>query len=144
MLGLLGIGGGAVGLVALGSTIANTAVGAMDGVIMAFAGLLYVFGGYCGVAALRKAPGWLHFNQLFWAIQVPVISSPLASYFFATGGFLSIWLQVYPPIHGGFNFMVGSSFTINFFASSPVAFGVNVFAAAIAVYLARLGKARAA
>jgi len=41
------------------------------------------------------------------------------------------------------NFLVGSSFTINFFSSSPVVFGINIFAVVIAVYLARLGNVRA-
>lgn len=143
-LGLLGIGGAALGLFAIVMVIASRGMGAMDGVMAGVAVLLYVFGGYCGVIALRRSPGWLHMNQLFWAIQVPVLFSPLATYFFAAGGFFNVWLQVYPPVRGGVNFLLGSSFTINLFASTPVVVGINVFAAGISVYLARLPRVRAA
>ena len=144
VLGLLGIGGAALGLVALAGAIASAGIGAMDGIVAGLAALLYVFGGYCGVLALRRSLGWLHMNQLFWAIQIPVLSSPLFSYFFAAGGFFNVWVQVYPPLRGGFNFLLGSSFTINLFASTPVVVGINIFATAISVYLARLQHVRAA
>uniref|UniRef100_UPI001E587F7E hypothetical protein n=1 Tax=Pelomonas sp. KK5 TaxID=1855730 RepID=UPI001E587F7E len=143
-LGLLGIGGAALGLFALATAIASAGIGVMDGIVAGLAVLLYVFGGYCGVLALRRSHGWLHMNQLFWGIHVPVLSSPLASYFFSAGGFFNVWLQIYPPIRGAFNFLLGSSFTIDFFASVPVVIGFNAFAAAISIYLARLQHVRAA
>jgi hypothetical protein len=133
-LGVVGVGGAAWGLLALGVSFRNTELSASIVVISAMFCVLFMFGGYAGVLAIRRSRGWLHFTTLFWLIQVPVLSSPVISYAFASGGFVTLWLQLYPPIHVGTNFFLGSTFTFNLFKSGvPFAIGVNVVALGVSV-----------
>ncbi len=137
-LGVVGVGGAAWGLLALGVSFRNTQLSASSVVISALFCVLFMFGGYAGVLAIRRSRGWLHFTTLFWLIQVPVLSSPVISYAFASGGFVTAWLQLYPPIHVGTNFFLGSTFTFNLFTSGvPFAIGVNVIALAVSFLLVR-------
>ena len=69
------------------------------------------------------------------ALQIPVIGTPLLSYFFNSGVALRIWLG--PDGPGWFMFL-GSQFHINFApTSSGVLIGVNVVALALLVLLIR-------
>jgi hypothetical protein len=137
-VGLLGIGGAAWGLMAVAVAFAKGWPGLLSAALIAGMAGVFVFGAHVGVLALRRTPGWLRKNTVFWAVQVPVFSSPLVSYSLASGGFFTVWLQLYPPIKVGTNFFLGSTFTINLFSKAPVAIGANLLALAVVVYLTRV------
>ena len=136
ILGLLGIGGAAIGLVAA-ATSASSVNGGLLGllILVAMAGL-YVFGAYCGLRALQRRYGWVRLNQVLWAIQVPVLTSPLVKYSFSTGGFITAWLQFQPAFSVGGSAFLGSNVNVNLFTPGPTAIGVNLFALGISYYLA--------
>jgi hypothetical protein len=140
LLGLLGIGGAAWGLLALAATTGKLKLSFGTIFIVLVAAALFVFSAYCGVRALQRARGWLRLHQVLWAIQVPVIASPVLSYAFASGGFVTVWLQFYPPVRVGWNGFLGSSYSINLFTPGPVILGVNVLALGLALYIARLQR----
>ncbi len=104
---------------------------------------MYVFSGYCGVRTLQRRYGWVRLNQVLWAIQVPVFLSPVVSYSFSTGGFVTAWLQLYPAFRAGWNAWLGSSFTLNTFTPGPLTLGVNIFALGLSYYLARVQRSDA-
>lgn len=137
-LGLIGIGGAAWGLVGVAAVFANGWPGVLSAALIAGMASVFVFGAYVGILALRRTPGWLRKNTVFWVLQVPVFSSPLVSYALACGGFFTVWLQLYPPFRIGTNFLVGSTFTINLFFKAPVVVGANLLALAVVLYLTRL------
>jgi hypothetical protein len=140
-IGLVGIAGAAWGLLALSALVFQSGISISKLVIGALFGALYVFSGYSGVLALRRSRGWLHFNVLSWLLQVPILSSPLITYTFASGGLAIAWLQIYPPIHVGINFFLGSTFKFNLLErSDPFTLGVNLAALAITVFLIRIQK----
>jgi len=130
LLGLLGVGGAAIGFVALLLSFQHSQAkpGVAEILLHFIPAALYVLGAYAGVKALQRTPGWLRINQVFWAIQVPGLVSPLVSYMFAAGGLLTVWLQLYPPIHLGFNVQMGSAFAIKLFTPGKLVLGVNLFA----------------
>ena len=137
-LGLLGIGGAALGLVGVASAFANGWPGVIAALLAVVAASIFTLGAYAGVLALRRSPGWLRASTVFWALQVPVFMSPVLSYALASGAFVTVWLQLLPAAKIGTNFMVGSSFSITMFQKGPVMVGANVVAASIALYLYRV------
>jgi hypothetical protein len=143
VLGLLGIGGAAWGLIAIASVFAKGWPGVFSAALIIGMAGVFAFGAYAGVLALRRTPGWLRKNTVFWALQVPVFSSPLLSYSLASGAFFTVWVQLYPPIRVGTNFFFGSSFTINLLHKVPVVVGANLLALAVVLYLTRV-QARSA
>jgi len=140
-LGLAGVGGAAFGFVALAAALIGGQVSPGFGtiVVLLIGTVLYAFSAYCGVFALQRRFGWLRKNFVLWAIQVPVFTTPLLSYTFATGALLSIWVRPNPP-GAGFNYFLGSSFAIQLFTPSALLIGVNALALAVAWYLLRLER----
>jgi hypothetical protein len=101
---------------------------------------LYLFSGYCGVRALQKATGWLRLNQMLWALQIPIIITPILSFAFASGAFVNTWIRLQPSIGYGATALLGSNFTFNLFTPGNTAFGVNLVAVAITYYLTRVQR----
>jgi hypothetical protein len=143
-LGIVGIGGAAVGLIALVSgLVAIRAVPSLGTLaVLALGVALYAFSAYCGAIALQKRHGWLRMNFALWAIQIPVITSPVLSYTFATGALAFLWVRP-SPLGAGFNFFLGSNFAINLFTPGVSMFGLNALALGVALYLRRLERSAA-
>ncbi len=142
-VGLLGVSGAAWGLLAIASQLSSSSLGIATTVIVAAAASLYAFGGYAGVKAIRRSAGWLRVNFVFWCLQVPALSSPLLTYMFFSGGHVTPWIQLFPPVHMGLGFFLGSSFKLSLFArDEPIVFGVNLVALAISLFLLRLQRPR--
>jgi hypothetical protein len=137
VLGLLGIGGAAWGLMAVAAGASQMKGGFFGILILTFIAAIYIYSGYCGVRTLQRRYGWVRLNQVLWAIQVPVFISPIISYSFSTGGFVTAWLQLYPAFRVGGNAWLGSNFTLNLVTPGPFTLGVNIFALGISYYLAR-------
>lgn len=139
-LGLLGIGGAAWGLMAVAAGYSQLQGGIVGNAIAIGMATLYLFSGYCGVRALQKATGWLRLNQMLWALQIPIIITPILSFAFASGAFVNAWIRLQPSIGYGATALLGSNFTFNLFTPGNTAFGVNLVAVAITYYLTRVQR----
>jgi hypothetical protein len=137
-LGLVGIAGAAWGLMGLSIVLAKGWPGVLNMLFAAVAASLFIFGAYAGVLALRRAHGWLRTTTVFWALQIPVLSSPVVSYSLASGGFVSVWLQLYPSLLLGNNFSLGSTWMVSVFGKAPFVVGANLVAVAKVLYLTRV------
>lgn len=140
ILGVIGIGGAALGLMAVATSASQGKVGIIGSLILVAMAAMYVFSGYCGVRSLQRRYGWVRLNQVLWAMQVPVIFSPLISYSFSSGAFLIAWIQFNPTFYLGFQGMFGSYFTFNFFKPDTLKLGFNILALGITYYLARVQR----
>lgn len=141
VLGLSGIGGAALGFFAVVMGLVTGKGFPNFGTIIAFAigAVLYAFSARCGVLALQRRSGWLRKNFVLWAMQVPVLTSPVLAYGFFTGFSASVWIRAW-PLGAGYNFFFGSQFSFALFTSNPLLVGINLWALGLAVYLWRLER----
>jgi hypothetical protein len=137
LIGILSIGGAALGVTAVAALAGQGGTGVLGYVVLGVVALLYAFGAYCGVLALQRRFGWYRKNLVFWCLQVPIFATPLLSYAFAAGAHLSFWARA-NPWGVGTNFGLGSSFSINLFTDGPLRVGVNVFAMGVVALLMRV------
>jgi len=107
------------------------------------AGMLYVFGIYCGLRLMLKAKGWLRANFVFWSLQIPALSSPILSYSFSSGAFATGGVQLFPNVGVFGHAWIASNFSLSLFTSKQVYVGINVPALAITYYLFRLYRTHA-
>lgn len=129
MLGILAVGGGAVGVVVCLAMFARQ-MGPLSYFLILFGSAIYGWGIWCGVKLLEAAPGASGSNRWFWAIQIPVLQSPVIGYVFSSGALLDIYAQA-NPLKFGFNWLVGSQFNYELLQpGKPLVVGVNVFALA--------------
>jgi hypothetical protein len=77
----------------------------------------------------------MHTSRIFWALQLPVLVSPGLSYYFSTGSFLAVGLNLSQQ-KLIFNWQFGSQFKYGIMdGSSPTVAGINLFAAVVVFYL---------
>jgi len=136
ILGVLAIGGGALGI-AIGVQVAASAGGVLTWVLITPFLCLYIWGMWCGVCLVENRNDSTRDNLVFWAFQVPLLQSPYFGYFFTSGLFSTITFQP-SETKWGFLFWLGSKFEISLMqAGRPLVLGINLFALAIAVFLYR-------
>jgi hypothetical protein len=133
-LGILGIGGGAAGLLAILSNAVSQPFKVSTFLIYLLASGVYGLGVWSGVVAIQRRYGWVRQNIFFWGAQVPVVGSYILSYSLAAGGFLNLWIKPF-EVRAGFDFLIGSKFNLHLFLPGDFLLGVNVFALVITVYL---------
>ncbi|MFZ6748466.1 hypothetical protein [Undibacterium sp. Ren11W] len=120
-------------------TASKGSIGLLTGGTLVLASFLYLFGAYCGIAAIKRRFGWFRLNFLFWLIQVPVLASQLVSYRFASGWLFSIWVKT-SPIGAGSDFWLGSTFTLKFFNAGNLVLGMNLVAFTIVIYMLQVAR----
>jgi hypothetical protein len=138
ILGILALGGSVVGL-GVGSTGLLLATGPVVGKLLSLPFLgLYCWGIWCGLRLLEGAESAYRLNRLFWALQIPYLTSPYVGYFFASGAYLFITFNL-SDTRMGFQAYMGSQFGYSLLQSEkPLVIGINVFALAIFFYFTRL------
>jgi hypothetical protein len=135
ILGVLGIGGGAVGFVACVTKLLG-ATQLVHWAIYVVFGSLYAWGAWCGVKLMESQPNALRYNRRFWLIQIPALNSPLLGYSLASGFHLTLSLSL-TPFNLGFSCQVGSAFNFSLLQwDQPLSLGVNVVAYGIYLWLA--------
>ncbi|MBJ7575476.1 hypothetical protein [Luteimonas sp. MC1828] len=135
-LGVLAIGGGALGL-AVGVQAAASANGMLSWLVIVPFLCLYLWGIWCGVCLVENREGAARANMFFWAIQMPLVQSPYIGYLFASGFFSTITFQPFGA-ELGFLFWLGSKFEVSLMqADKPVVLGVNLFALFVVALLYR-------
>jgi hypothetical protein len=143
VLGILAIGGGALGVFVAALQMSHGSQSFAGGLLLFLFAIVYVFGIWCGVALLQRRPGWLHLNLIFWGMQVLSIATPLVSYSFASGASFTVWGR-FVPLGAGFSTWMGSRFDFAVGRDVHVVLGLNLLALAITAYLARRAARRVA
>jgi hypothetical protein len=103
---------------------------------------LYTWGTWCGLQIIEGADDSIRINSFFWALQVPLISSPVISYKFASGALLYVSVQPV-DLTCSFDVRFGSQFALSLFQQQPWTVGVNVFALCVWLYLVRCMRTKA-
>lgn len=135
-LGILTLGGGAVGVAAALSLIL-TRSNPLDWLLCLAFMVVYASGIWCGIRLLEKLPGAERPTLKYWLLQIPSFGSPLLGYFLSSGFHTTVTLQA-SPLNLKADFILGSTFKYALMQSgSSWYIGVNVFAVAVAWWLAR-------
>lgn len=136
-LGILALGGGAVGISAFLALI-MTRSNPLEWFFCSLFILLYAWGVWCGVRLLERQPGSERSMLKYWLIQIPAFGSPYLGYFMASGFHATVALQLDPLKFNG-NFMFGSTANYSLLQpEQPWFIGVNLFALGIAWWLRRI------
>lgn len=140
-LGILTLGGGAVGVTVTLTALLATASVLTWIIIIAFAAI-YAWGTWIGLQLIESQPKAEHSALTYWILQVPVLGSPVVSYQFANG-FLAIASLQLAPVKLNGHAMIGSQFNFALLQlQSPWLVGVNLFALGVCWWLARCIKAQ--
>lgn len=135
-IGVLTLGGAAIGIVAALNLLLTRTNPIEWGFCISFMGV-YAWGIWCGVRLLEGQPGSERRSFKYWLAQVPLFGSPLLGYFLSSGFHTTVSLQ-FAPLKINANFLLGSTFNYSLLQpQQPWLFGVNVFALAVAWFLAR-------
>ncbi|MFT3805451.1 hypothetical protein [Arenimonas sp.] len=136
-LGILALGGGAVGISAFLALI-MTRGNPIEWFFCSVFILLYAWGVWCGVRLLEQQPGAERSMLKYWLIQVPAFGSPYFGYAMSSGFHATVALQFNPMKLNG-NFLFGSSANYSLLqADQPWFVGANLFALGIAWWLWRV------
>ena len=73
----------------------------------------------------------------FWLVQVPIVSSPLATFAVFTGLGIPVTFMVQNGVHLNLGFNFGASYEAMLLnPGAPIGFGINLFAVAVVALLA--------
>jgi len=136
-LGLLSIGGGAVGL---SSSMATAVKGGVMYGVNSFSMILglvfFLWGMWCGIQMLEGRGQALLRNSIFWLAQVPVFNTSVFSYSAFCGLQFQLFIKLQPLDVGFIGSVFGAQFSINFGQPElPLFVGVNVIALLIWFWL---------
>jgi hypothetical protein len=135
VLGLLPIIGGGAGLTLLTSMLASQSLTPLGVALMLCFACVYALGIVAGLWMLEGHRHAVALNLVFWALQVPQLYSPVASYLFWAPANLGIWWNV-TASKAGLSYQVGSSFQFSMFsAGMDFILALNLFALACSLYL---------
>lgn len=135
VLGLLPIIGSGAGLTLLVSTLANQSSNPFTlAIMLCFAGV-YALGIVAGLWMLEGHRHAVALNLVFWALQVPQLYSPVASYLFWAPTNLGVWWNL-TASKAGLSYQVGSAFQFSMFnAGMDCIVALNLFALGCSLYL---------
>lgn len=138
-LGILAIGGGAVGLSSAVQSVLNGGVHApFPMFVFALALAFFLWGISCGVQMLEGVPSAEFQNALFWMVQTPLLQTPVFGYSVFSAVQLQVFAKFAPLEVGFFGSAFGAQFGLNF--GQPGArtlIGINLVALGLALWLVR-------
>lgn len=140
-LGILALGGGTLGCAAIFTTLFSEQPTSSKVILLVFLPV-YIWGAWCGVQMLERHPRAVQANLVFWAIQTPVLQSTAITYVFASGALGGVWIQ-FSPAKINLLGWLGSRFELSINQQTPLAFGLNLVAAAVCVVLWRVRRDQA-
>lgn len=135
-LGVLSIGGGAIGL---GSSMVAVLKGQVvtSNILPFTLGLaFFLWGIWCGVRMLEGGRRALYHNAIFWLAQVPLLQTPIFGYALFCGAQLQLFLKLSPFEVGFFGSLLSAQFSLNLGQpGARFAIGVNLVALCISFWL---------
>lgn len=141
LIGILTLGGGAIGLTAT-FTVFPQLNSALNYFLCSVVLAVYVWGIWVGARLLEREPGSERLARRYWLLQVPALTSPVFSYFLSSGFHVTLSVQLAPIKFNG-NFLLGSTFNYSLLQDQPWSFGVNVVAVLVVWWMARMGDGAA-
>lgn len=144
LIGVLTLGGGAVGITLVIETLFRGKLQAVGLIVALIVGLLYSWGVVCGVLLLEDSHRAIPFAKPYWLIQILQVHTPWISYACSSGARLYIQLALISgDVRLHFNAGVGSAFDFHFQNQIGWIFGLNVVALLVFVALKKSGRAAA-
>ncbi len=131
-LAILSIGGGFLGMIS--ALMAGLSAGGITFLFTLPACAIYALGILSGVMLLEGHAQAVIRNQAYWALQVPVLFSPLLSYQVGGGLVLNLGLNV-SFLDLWYGYQIGSTFALNILTPQPTLLGVNAVAAIFTLLL---------
>lgn len=120
---VLSMGGGIFGLVVVLLSLLRGGVSIATGLILIAAMGAYSLGLIGGIKLIGNTDAGLRWLRAYFALQIPVVSSPVLSYFVASGAAVNVgWVQARLFLTG----RLGTEFEFTFFVSRPWGIGVNL------------------
>lgn len=138
-LGILALGGGAVGFASSMSAVLQTQVLTANTILpFTLALAFFAWGIWCGVQMLEGGRQALYRNALFWLAQVPLLQTPVFGYTVFCGAQLQVFAKLSPLQLGFFGSGFGAQFSLNLGQpGARFAIGVNLVALCISFWLMR-------
>jgi hypothetical protein len=142
VIGILTLGGSFLGLAVGLQHLAETDAALGKAFVAGFCAL-YGYGVWIGLRLLEQAPRATRAASVYWFVQVPCFMSPLVGYLFASGASMLVsWTF---GQGAGYRWQFGSSFRYSLMQpDTPWLLGINVFALAVALYLAAVSQRKPA
>jgi hypothetical protein len=125
VLGVLQVGGGFAGLLAIANELGGDAP--RGGLGLALFAALLVFGMAAGVALLEGTRWGRRSSIVFWWLQLPVFSSPTIAYALWSGAMLSIGVN-FSEVQIGIKADWGAGIEFLLLRDRPYVLAVNLFA----------------
>jgi hypothetical protein len=138
VLGVVAIAGSALGLAMMVPILMQGSIfRAIDQLALLSVVLLYGYGIWSGIGAVKGRSGWRAHARYFWVAQVPSISSSLVTFAVSCGAGAWLYLRLGSAgVGAGAAAYVGSGYQWSYMQHKPeVLLGVNVLALAIVVWL---------
>lgn len=138
-LGILAIGGGAIGLGSSMTAVVQGHVPTAINILPFTLGIMFfLWGIWCGVQMLEGGRQALYRNFLFWLVQTPLLQTPIFGYTVFCGAQLQVFAKLAPLQFGIFGSGFGAQFSLNLGQSgSRTAMGINIVALCISFWLMR-------
>ena len=128
-IGVLTLGGSAVGLAAIVSEVPITQLQGLSLVIVSMFAAFFIYGLVIGVLIIENSENSLVLALPFWLVQIPAITTPWISYALFTGAKFDILFQ--PNLDINFEWAGGARFNFYLFPDASMAIGANVLAVLI-------------
>ena len=138
IIGVLTLGGSAIGLAAIVSEVPILTLRGLSLLIIATFAVVFIYGIVVGVLVIEKAEKSLLLALPFWLAQVPVLQSAWITYGLYTGAKFDILFG--SDLNINFVWSGGTHFTFYLFPGDAGAVGVNVVAIAISYMIIRNQK----
>lgn len=135
IIGIFTLGGSSIGLTFTLTEFGGDRLPVIWLIILAVFVVIYAVGLVAGVLILENDKRMSAIAFPFWAIQVPVISSPWISYGMFSGAQFNVLITAAPDIQ--FFWAAGSVFTFALFQDVPFAAGANIVAILVCIALVK-------
>ena len=138
VLGVVAIAGSALGLAMMVPILMQGSIfRAIDQLALLSVVLLYGYGIWSGIGAVKGRSGWRTHARYFWVAQVPSISSSLVTFAVSCGAGAWLYLRLGSAgVGAGAAAYMGSGSQWSYMQHKPeLLLGVNVLALAIVVWL---------
>jgi hypothetical protein len=128
-------------VLAIGLSVATLTLGlivqAPNLAVLLLTFVFFGFGAWSGIQAIRQRTNWPRHARWFWLVQIPMYSSSTFSFSVACGAGVWTFLRLKElNTTFGASAYFGSGFSLTYHRASPsLVIGINLLAAAIAIYL---------
>lgn len=136
-LGILAIGGGAIGLSSsMMAVLQGRGLATTNLFVIALGMGFFLWGVWCGVQMIEVSAQAVRRNAFFWLAQVPLLQTPILGYTAFCGAQLQVFIKL-SPIDATFaGSVLGAQFGLNLGQpGARIAIGINVLAAGVAFWL---------